>query len=150
MAGFAHTRHATLRSVTKQRHNNRAATMPRDNAAPPTHRRPESIVCTSLVLLSSPALPRRAAKNEGETRRERIEPPLGRTRATERDRERRLYPRISRPRRTTLFNYADSIRRPLLLARFEGTSRVQFSRATSTISIVRNFHCCPLICSSYL
>lgn len=40
--------------------------MPGDNAAPPTHRRAESIVCTSLVLLSSPALPRRAAKNEGE------------------------------------------------------------------------------------
>nr|KAF7439373.1 hypothetical protein H0235_001764 [Vespula pensylvanica] len=33
--------------------------MPSDNAAPPTQPRAESIVCTSLVLLSSPALPRR-------------------------------------------------------------------------------------------
>jgi len=63
--GFAHTRHATLRSVTKQRHNNRAATMPGDNAAPPTQPRTESIVCTSLVLLSSPALPRRSAQGTG-------------------------------------------------------------------------------------
>jgi len=39
--------------------------MPGDNAAPPTQPRTESIVCTSLVLLSSPALPRRGAQGTG-------------------------------------------------------------------------------------
>lgn len=44
--------------------------MPGDNAAPPTHRRAESIVCTSLVLLSSPAHfhdePQRTRERPGE------------------------------------------------------------------------------------
>lgn len=39
--------------------------MPGDNAAPPTQPRTESIVCTSLVLLSSPVLPRRGAQGNG-------------------------------------------------------------------------------------
>jgi len=39
--------------------------MPGDNAAPPTQPRTESIVCTSLVLLSSPALSRRGAQGTG-------------------------------------------------------------------------------------